>query len=44
MTALSAVLLLPPEDIVPNPSQPRRVFEEEGLRELAESIRRWGVL
>lgn len=44
MTALSTVLLLPPEDIVPNPSQPRRVFEEEGLRELAESIRRWGVL
>ena len=44
MTALSTVLLLPPEDIVPNPSQPRRVFEEDGLRELAESIRRWGVL
>ena len=44
MTALSAVLLLPPEDIVPNPSQPRRIFEEEGLRELAESICRWGVL
>ena len=46
MTALAGrrVLLLPPEDIVPNPSQPRRVFEEEGLRELAESIRRWGVL
>ena len=44
MTALSTFLLLPPEDIVPNPSQPRRVFEEEGLRELAESIRRWGVL
>ena len=44
MTALSTVLLLPPEDIVPNPSQPRRIFEEDGLRELAESIRRWGVL
>lgn len=46
MTALAGrrVLLLPPEDIVPNPSQPRRIFEEDGLRELAESIRRWGVL
>ena len=40
----SRVLLLPPEEIVPNPSQPRRIFEEDGLRELAESIRRWGVL
>lgn len=46
MTALSRrrVLMLRPEDIVPNPSQPRRIFEEEGLRELADSIRRWGVL
>ena len=41
---LPRILLLPPEDIVPNPSQPRRVFEEEAMRELAESIRRWGVL
>ena len=46
MNALSRrrVLMLRPEDIVPNPSQPRRIFEEEGLRELADSIRRWGVL
>ena len=46
MTALAGrrVLLLPPEDIVPNPSQTHRIFEEDGLRELAESIRSWGVL
>ena len=38
------VLMLPPEEIAPNPAQPRRIFEEEGLRELAESIRSCGVL
>ena len=31
-------------DIRPNPRQPRQVFEEKGLRELAESIRAYGVL
>ena len=38
------VLLLPAADIRPNPRQPRRVFEEAGLRELASSIRRHGIL
>lgn len=32
------------EKIVPNPHQPRRNFEEEPLRELATSIREFGVL
>ncbi len=32
------------EKIVPNPFQPRREFDEEKLRELAESIRMYGVL
>jgi len=32
------------EKIVPNPYQPRRDFDEEGLRDLAESIRQYGVL
>ncbi len=32
------------EDILPNPSQPRQQFDAEALRELAESIRRYGVL
>ena len=34
---------LDPSDIRPNPKQPRRVFNEEALGELAESIRRDGV-
>ena len=31
-------------EIVSNPYQPRRQFDEEGLRELAESIRLYGIL
>jgi ParB family chromosome partitioning protein len=32
------------DDIVPNPHQPRQHFDEEGLNELAASIREMGVL
>jgi len=32
------------DDIVPNPHQPRQHFDEEGLVELAASIREMGVL
>ena len=38
------VLRLPASAIRPNPRQPRRVFEERGLRELAASIRRHGII
>ena len=38
------VLWLPAAEIRPNPMQPRRTFEETPLRELAESIRRHGIL
>lgn len=38
------VLRLGVEDIRPNPRQPRRIFEEGPLRELAASIRRYGVV
>ena len=38
------VVFLPPRSIRPNPSQPRTVFAEEALDELAESIRRHGIL
>jgi ParB family transcriptional regulator, chromosome partitioning protein len=37
------ILMLNPTAIGSNPRQPRRVFEEEALQELAESIRRDGV-
>ena len=32
------------EEIRPNPHQPRRTFEEQGLAELADSIRSYGIL
>lgn len=38
------VVFLPAKAIVPNPAQPRKLFREEELDELAESIRRHGIL
>ena len=38
------VVFLPARSIRPNPAQPRKVFREEALMELAESIRRHGIL
>ena len=38
------VVFLPPKAITSNPAQPRTVFREESLLELAESIRRHGIL
>ena len=35
---------IPIDRIIPNPRQPRRFFEEQSLRELAQSIQRHGVL
>jgi len=35
---------LPTEDVYPNPDQPRKVFDEAKLRELAASIREHGLL
>lgn len=40
----SRVLYLPLENIVPNPNQPRKRFSQEGLEELADSIREHGIL
>ena len=31
-------------EVEPNKSQPRRYFDEEAIEELAESIKRYGVL
>ncbi len=39
-----AVFQIEVEKIVPNPHQPRREFNEEALRDLANSIREFGVL
>ena len=38
------VIFLPARTIKPNPAQPRKIFTEEALSELAESIRRHGIL
>ena len=38
------VVFLPARSIRPNPRQPRKVFREEALEELAESIRQHGIL
>ena len=38
------VTMISPGDISPNPDQPRRYFDPEGLEELADSIRAHGIL
>ena len=38
------VLFVPVGQIRPNPAQPRRIFEQQALAELAASIREYGVL
>lgn len=39
-----SVIHIPPMDIIPNPAQPRRIFDPDSLKSLADSIRRVGVL
>jgi ParB family chromosome partitioning protein len=43
-TKYDSVFWVPTERIQPNPYQPRREFDEERLKALAESIRQYGVL
>ena len=38
------VIFLPDRAIKPNPAQPRKIFRQEALEELAESIRQHGIL
>ena len=38
------VVFLPARSIKPNPAQPRRIFQEEALEELSESIRSHGII
>ncbi|MFF2553581.1 ParB/RepB/Spo0J family partition protein [Nocardia sp. NPDC058058] len=35
---------IPPEQIVPNPKQPRQVFDDEALAELVHSIKEFGLM
>lgn len=37
-------LLIPEANIRPNPNQPRRTFDEEGIRELSQSISQAGLI
>ena len=38
------VVFVPARSIQPNPAQPRRVFREDSLQELTDSIRAHGIL
>lgn len=40
----NAIFWIETEKVVPNPFQPRREFDEDRLKELADSIRQYGVL
>ena len=42
--ASKKIHMIPIQQIAPNPSQPRRHFSQESLRELADSIRAHGIL
>ena len=43
-SSTETLLQVSPEQIVPNPHQPRKHFDEKSLKELAQSIRAKGVL
>jgi ParB family transcriptional regulator, chromosome partitioning protein len=43
-TPVPHVRLIPWEQIVPNPNQPRKHYDEQALQELADSIRQHGIL
>lgn len=42
--SFDAIYHIPVSRIKPNPQQPRRVFDEQGIKELAASIREFGIL
>ncbi len=41
---MQEILNLPIDKIVPNPYQPRKVFDVQALRELSDSIKQYGVM
>ncbi|MFI3312996.1 MAG: ParB/RepB/Spo0J family partition protein [Eubacteriales bacterium] len=44
MMETGRVLFLPVDAIDPNPSQPRKIFDPQGLQELSQSIQQYGIL
>lgn len=40
----NTVLYLPIHLVMPNPNQPRKIFDHDALKELSESIRQYGVI
>ncbi|MFI3249573.1 MAG: ParB/RepB/Spo0J family partition protein [Eubacteriales bacterium] len=44
MKKTNKLIHLSPFDILPNPNQPRKIFNEEDLRSLAQSISQMGIL
>lgn len=40
----SDLITLKIDEVIPNPNQPRKVFEEKALEELTESIKEFGIL
>ena len=40
----SSIVQLPIHLVIPNPNQPRKFFSHDSIRELSDSIRRYGVL
>ena len=42
-TSIDEIVELPVDELRPNPYQPRKVFDEEKLKELAESIKEHGI-
>lgn len=44
LTAEDKVEKIPVKQLQPNPYQPRKHFDEEGLKELSDSIKRYGIV
>lgn len=44
ISALSVITHIPANMIKPNPYQPRRIFEDSAMKELVESVRRFGII
>lgn len=43
-TGANSIVHLPLHLVMPNPNQPRKIFDHDALKELSESIRQYGVI